>query len=54
MNTIYIYIYLYTYIERERDRDRDKANKKEVWFDFHMQNLKHFCYEIANFNFNGK
>ena len=25
-----------------------------MWFDFHMQNLKHLCYEIPNFALNDK
>ena len=47
--------------ERERQTDRQtdrqstcKTNRREVWCDFHMQNLKHLCYEIPNFTFNDK
>ena len=32
----------------------DKKNRKEVWFDFHMKNLKNLCYDIPNFTFNDK
>ena len=52
---IYIYIYIYIYIHKERQRDStDKTNRKEVWFDFHMQNLKYSCYEVPNFTFNDR
>ena len=58
---IWVYRFAYVYIERQRDRETerqrestDKTNRKEVWFDFHMQNLKHLCYVIPNFTFNDK
>ena len=43
--------------DRERVRDRestDKTSRKEMWLDFHLQNLKHLCYKIQNFTFNDK
>ena len=56
---MYIYIYVcvcvcvcvcmcvYVYRERQRDREStEKRSRKEVWLDFHMQNLKH---EIMRF-----
>ena len=52
---IYIYIiYIYLYIYKETERDRERAQTKQVWLDFHMQNLKHLYYEIPNFTFNNK
>ena len=56
---IWVYRFAYVYIESQRDRETerestDKTNRKEVWFDFHMQNLKHLCYVIPNFTFNDK
>ena len=40
---LYMNIYIYIYKERQRD-STDKTNRKEVWFDFHMQNLKYSCW----------
>ena len=52
---LYMNIYIYIYIYKERQRDStDKTNRKEVWFDFHMQNLKYSCYEVPNFTFNDR
>ena len=28
---------------------RERQRIQEVWFDFHMQNQRHLCYEIPNF-----
>ena len=52
---LYMNIYIYIYIHKERQRDStDKTNRKEEWFDFHMQNLKYSCYEVPNFTFNDR
>ena len=40
-------------LKRKRE-STDKIIRKEVWLDFHLQNLKHICYEVPNFAFNDK